>query len=54
MSSPADYTPQKCECCDNTSDDLFICEGCDGCQECCNCTETDCDCESCEDRRAER
>lgn len=40
-----------CEACDNTDEDTLFCEGCDCCQECCNCTDTDCDCDACEDRR---
>jgi len=41
-----------CEACDNTDEDFPLCEGCGCCQECCNCTDTDCDCYSCEDKRS--
>lgn len=46
---PAD-TIRRCEAgCDEP--EQLICEGCDCCQECCNCTDTDCDCAACIDRR---
>jgi hypothetical protein len=43
-----------CETC-GTDDSCIaghlICEGCGCCSDCCNCTETDCDCYACADRR---
>lgn len=45
-------TSMICECCglDDTKTGVQ-CEGCSCCQECCNCTETDCDCDACQERR---
>lgn len=40
----------NCDCC-GESVDVILCEGCGCCQECCNCTETDCDCSACVERR---
>lgn len=41
-----------CECCTDSDDEVGqLCEGCDCCSECCNCTESDCDCEACFERR---
>lgn len=54
VETPEDYDfgPAVCKCCEDTYDDQApFCEGCGYCQECCNCTETDCDCETCEERR---
>lgn len=45
---------RECEACGQDDLDWPICEGCGCCQECCNCTETDCDCDACIDRREER
>lgn len=42
-----------CECCHGHDSEVgIICDGCDCCQECCNCTPSDCDCDACEERRA--
>lgn len=44
-----------CEACESDGSDVaghLICEGCGCCSDCCNCTETDCDCYACADRRA--
>lgn len=42
-----------CEGCDDTdADGNEFCEGCACCRLCCNCTDADCDCDVCEDRRA--
>lgn len=46
----ADDDHNECEACDN-EDEAPICEGCGCCQNCCNCTEMDCDCDVCEERR---
>ncbi|UUV43193.1 hypothetical protein RCCWILLIS_21 [Rhodobacter phage RcCWillis] len=40
--------------CDETDLDWPLCEGCGCCDSCCNCTETDCDCDACIERREER
>jgi hypothetical protein len=48
---PAD----RCEACGATDQEAgLICEGCACCQSCCNCTATDCDCDSCNERREQR
>lgn len=44
-----DEEDRQCESC--LTVDVPLCEGCGCCQECCNCTETDCDCDACNDRR---
>lgn len=44
------FYPQPCPTCGDCS--VVECDGCGDCQECCNCTDTDCDCTACEDRRA--
>lgn len=38
-------------CGEHDSTEGPLCEGCGSCQSCCNCTETDCDCDSCTERR---
>lgn len=42
---------EACETDDSCIAGHLICEGCGCCSECCNCTETDCDCCACRDRR---
>lgn len=43
-----------CEACGESDWNWPLCEGCGCCGNCCNCTETDCDCDCCVDRREER
>lgn len=47
-----DHHVGECESCDATDAEQPFCEGCGTCQECCNCTPSDCDCDVCEERRA--
>jgi hypothetical protein len=46
---PDESWEHECEACGTTEG--VLCDGCDCCQECCNCTETDCDCDACVERR---
>ena len=48
--SPAD----RCEACGDDEESTPFCEGCGACYACCNCTPTDCDCSTCEERRSDR
>lgn len=43
-----------CEACSQSDENWPLCEGCSCCDGCCNCTETDCDCDTCIERREER
>jgi hypothetical protein len=43
----------RCKACGESDEDVPICKGCDCCQECCNCTSSDCDCDSCVEKRSE-
>lgn len=39
----------ECEACEDREGPF--CDGCGCCYECCNCRDTDCDCDTCLDRR---